>query len=73
MQGAELTTTFEQDKRFDALVSATSRREAVAIAAEAMPAECTMVYVEVADVALHEGKDSWQVAIWFARCQRALT
>lgn len=67
MQLDEQTTTFDLGQRFDALVSATSPRAAVAIAAEAMPAACEMVYVEVADVAAHEGEHSWQVAIWFAR------
>jgi hypothetical protein len=66
MKVFELTPDLDHDKRYDALVSARSKQAAVEIAAEALPAGCSIVYVEASDVALREGKDSWHVAIWFA-------
>lgn len=62
----ELARELDHELRYDSLVSASSRAEAVAIAAEALPAGCWMVYVEATDVAAREGRDSWHVAIWFA-------
>ena len=63
-------TRLDDDQRYDALVSADSRGTAVAIAAEALPAECSVVYVEAEDVALQEGRNSWRVAIWFTHARK---
>jgi hypothetical protein len=52
--------------RYDSLVSAGTGQLAIEIAAEALPAGTHIVHVELADVSAHEGKDSWEVAIWFA-------
>jgi len=54
------------DLRYDSLVSARSREAAIEIAAEALPAGMDIVHVEATDMAAHEGRDSWQVAIWFS-------
>lgn len=62
----DLTTKLDEGQRYDALVSASSRRAAVEIAAEALPEGCFAVYIEAEDVTFHEGRDSWRVAIWFA-------
>lgn len=66
MTSPEQPAEINHDLRYDSLVSAGSRGEAFDIAAEALPAGCRIVYVETHDVAAHEGKDSWHVAIWFA-------
>jgi hypothetical protein len=70
MNLGNLATKLDHDQRYDALVSATSRSAAVDIATEALPEGCTVVHVEAEDVAFQEGRDSWQVAIWFAGHRR---
>ncbi len=62
----DLTNELVHGRRYDALVSARPRRAAVEIAEEALPEGARAVYVEAEDVALHEGRDSWHVSIWFA-------
>lgn len=54
------------DLRYQALVSARSREEAIDIASEALPAGKQITRVEAEDVADREGKDSWLVTVWFA-------
>jgi hypothetical protein len=51
--------------RYEALVSAKTREEAIEIASEAMSPEKQIVRVEAEDVSAHEGPDSWQVTLWF--------
>lgn len=53
------------DLRYEALVSARTRDEAIEIAAEALPARATMTRSEASDVSEREGKDSWLVTLWF--------
>lgn len=55
-----------QDVRYQALVSARTREEAIAIAAEALPEGRQITRVEALDVADQEGQDSWLVTLWFA-------
>jgi hypothetical protein len=65
--GEELEVAHLDDGlRYDSLVSAHSRKAAIDIAAEALPAGKSIVHVEARDVAQREGPDSWQVAIWFS-------
>jgi hypothetical protein len=54
------------DLRYEALVSARTRDEAIEIAAEALPARAKLTRAEARDVAESEGKDSWLVTLWFA-------
>jgi len=54
------------DRRYEALVSARTREEAIEIASEALPRGMHVTHAEAEDVALREGKDSWQVTLWFA-------
>jgi hypothetical protein len=54
------------DLRYEALVSARSRDEAIEIASEALPARAHLTRAEAADVSEREGKDSWFVTLWFA-------
>jgi hypothetical protein len=51
--------------KYQALVSARTREEAIAIASEAMSPEKQIVRVEAEDVSAAEGPDSWQVTLWF--------
>jgi hypothetical protein len=51
--------------RYEALVSAGTREEAIAIASEAMSPEKQIVRVEAEDVSAREGPDSWRVTLWF--------
>jgi len=51
--------------RYQALVSARTREEAIEIASEAMSPEKQIVRVEAEDVSAREGPDSWQVTLWF--------
>lgn len=53
------------DLRYEALVSAKSREEAIDIAAEALPENKQISRVEAQDVADREGPDSWLVTLWF--------
>jgi hypothetical protein len=52
--------------RYQALVSAKTRDEAIEIASEAIPADKTIVRVTAENVADREGEDSWLVTLWFA-------
>jgi hypothetical protein len=54
------------DLRYQALVSARTRDEAIEIASEALPRGATLKRAEAEDVAEREGKDSWYVTLWFA-------
>jgi hypothetical protein len=54
------------DLRYEALVSARTREEAIEIAAEALPARTKVTRAEARDVADEEGQDSWLVSLWFA-------
>ena len=54
------------DVRYEALVSAQSRDEAIEIAAEATPRGKRIARAEAQDVAATEGEDSWLVTLWFA-------
>jgi hypothetical protein len=51
--------------RYDSLVSASSRDEAIEIASEALPRGKQAARVEAVDVSAREGPDSWLVTIWF--------
>jgi hypothetical protein len=51
--------------KYQALVSARTRDEAIAIASEAMSPEKQIVRIEAEDVSASEGPDSWQVTLWF--------
>jgi hypothetical protein len=52
--------------RYQALVSAKTREEAIEIASEAIPAGKTITRVSAENVADREGEDSWLVTLWFA-------
>lgn len=54
------------DLRYEALVSAKTREEAIEIASEAIPENKQITRAEAIDVAEREGKDSWLVTLWFA-------
>ena len=54
------------DLRYEALVSARTRDEAIEIAQEALPEHAKVTRAEARDVAASEGKDSWLVTLWFA-------
>jgi len=54
------------DLRYEALVSAKTREEAIEIAAEALPPNRQLTRVEAIDVAEREGADSWLVTLWFS-------
>lgn len=56
----------EQGHRYDSLVSASSREEAIEIASEALPAGKQPSRIEAVDVSEREGRDSWLVTVWFA-------
>ena len=50
---------------YEALVSASSREEAIEIAAEGLGPNRRVVRVEVSDVSATEGPDSYRVTLWF--------
>lgn len=52
--------------RYEALVSARTREEAIEIAAEALPAGARITRMEAENVADREGPDSWVITLWFA-------
>jgi hypothetical protein len=52
--------------RYQALVSAKTRDEAIEIASEAIPEGKTITRVSAENVADREGEDSWLVTLWFA-------
>ena len=51
--------------KYEALVSASSSDEAIAIASEAIPAERQIVRSEAEDVSAVEGANSYRVTLWF--------
>ncbi|MCA9693439.1 MAG: hypothetical protein KC636_27840 [Myxococcales bacterium] len=53
------------DNRYDALVNATSREEAIAIAAEATPRDRRVVQAIAVDVSAEHGPDTWYVTLEF--------
>lgn len=53
------------EHRYEALVSAGSKAEALAIAVEGLPQGAHITLREAQDVSDLEGKDSWRVSIWF--------
>lgn len=53
------------DVRYEVLVSASSRDEAIEIASEACPRGKQITRSEARDVAETEGEDSWLVTLWF--------
>jgi hypothetical protein len=55
----------EEGHRYDSLVSASSRDEAIEIASEALPRGKQAARIEAVDVSAAEGPDSWRVTIWF--------
>ena len=50
---------------YEALVSASSRGEAIEIASEGLGPNRRVVRVEVSDVSETEGADSYRVTLWF--------
>jgi hypothetical protein len=63
----------QEDLKYQALVSAKTREEAVEIASEAMSPEKRVLRVEVEDVSAAEGPDSWRVTLWFTGGRRGNT
>jgi hypothetical protein len=57
--------------RYQALVSAKTRDEAIEIASEAIPMGKTITRVSAENVADREGEDSWLVTLWFAGGMRS--
>jgi hypothetical protein len=55
----------EESHRYDSLVSASSREEAIEIASEALPSGKRAARIEAVDVSAREGPDSWLVTVWF--------
>lgn len=55
-----------EELRYQALVSAKTRDEAIEIASEAIPAGRAITRVGAENVADREGEDSWLVTLWFA-------
>ena len=53
------------EHKYEALVSARSREEAIEIAAEALRPEQHVVRSEARDVSDREGPDSYHVTLWF--------
>ena len=53
------------DVRYEVLVSASTRDEAIEIASEAVPRGKRVTRAEARDVAETEGDDSWLVTLWF--------
>jgi len=63
----------QEDLKYQALVSARTRDEAIEIASEAMSPEKQVVQVEAEDVSAEEGPDSWRVTLWFTGGRRGNT
>jgi hypothetical protein len=63
----------QEDLKYQALVSARTREEAIEIAAEAMAPDKQIVQVEAEDVSREEGPDSWRVTLWFTGGRRGNT
>lgn len=55
----------DEDRKYQALVSAKTREEAIEIASEAMSPDKTVVRTLAEDVSAEEGPDSWRVTLWF--------
>jgi hypothetical protein len=53
------------EHKYEALVSARSREEAIEIAAEGLGPKQSVVRTEVEDVSASEGPDSYRVTLWF--------
>jgi hypothetical protein len=54
-----------EDLKYQALISARTREEAVEIAEEAISPDKQVVRVEAENVSAEEGPDSWRVTLWF--------
>jgi hypothetical protein len=54
-----------KEHRYEVLVSARSREEAIEIAAEGLGPDQRMVRGEALDVSAREGPNSFQVTLWF--------
>lgn len=54
-----------EERKYRALVSATSRDEAIEIATEAMSERTHVLRAEVVDASTQEGPNSWWVTLWF--------
>jgi hypothetical protein len=61
----EARESMAREQKYEVLVSAKTREEAIEIASEAIAPGCTIVRSDACDVAADEGKDSFQVTIWF--------
>jgi hypothetical protein len=55
-----------EDLKYQALVSARTREEAIEIASEAISPDKQVVRVEAEDASREEGPDSWRVTLWFS-------
>ncbi len=53
------------ERRYEALVSASSSEEAIEIAAEGLGPDQHVVRSEARDVSATEGPDSYHVTLWF--------
>ncbi len=53
------------EHKYEALVSARSRDEAIEIAAEGLGPQQQLVRSEAEDVSASEGPDSYRVTLWF--------
>jgi hypothetical protein len=53
------------EHKYEALVSARSREEAIELAAEGLGPDQRIVRSEAEDVSAHEGPDSYHVTLWF--------
>ena len=54
-----------EDLKYQALISARTREEAIEIAEEAISPDKRVVRVEAEDVSAEHGADSWRVTLWF--------
>jgi uncharacterized protein related to proFAR isomerase len=63
----------QEDLKYQALVSAATREEAVEIVSEAMSPEKQVLCVEAEDVSAEEGPNSWRVTLWFTGGRRGNT
>jgi hypothetical protein len=58
------------DLKYEVLVSARTREEAIEIAAEGLSPTQHVVRTEVEDVSADEGPDSYRVTLWFTGGRR---
>ena len=63
----------QEDLKYQALVSARTREEAIEIASEAISPDKQVVQVEAEDVSAEDGPDSWRVTLWFEGGRRGNT